>query len=204
MPKSIDGSDIYSVLEGLDALWPTVGKARLIKVLRGSKAKDVERFHDSPMLGIFENISVASVEGFILELIDSGLMHQGDEDEYFVCSMTEKGRAAWENRAPLKVLLPSKRSQISSKTTSKADLDNEDFSEAEKVLFDKLKQWRSDQARQENLPAYCIISNQAIEDLTYRKPKNKAELIEVRGIGEMKVQKYGAALLDLINEESRA
>jgi len=204
MPKSIDAGDIYSVLEGLDALWPTVGKARLIKVLRGSKAKDVERFHDSPMLGIFENISVASVEAFILELIDSGLMHQGDEDEYFVCSITEKGRAAWENRTPLKVLLPSRRHQTPKNTSSKPDHDNEDFSEAEKVLFDKLKQWRTNQARQESVPAYIVLSNQAIEDLTYHKPKTEAELIQARGIGEMKVQKYGAALLDLIKEEPRA
>lgn len=73
-----------------------------------------------------------------------------------------------------------------------------DFSEAEKVLFDELKRWRTDQARLENVPDFFVLTTQAIEDLTYRKPKNKAELIQVRGIGEMKVQKYGAALLDLM------
>ncbi|MEO6906666.1 MAG: helicase-related protein, partial [Abditibacteriaceae bacterium] len=140
MPQSIDGGDIYSVLEGLDALWPAVGKARLIKILRGSKSKDVERFHDSPMLGIFENIPVVNVEAFILELVDTGLLHQGDEDEYFVCSITEKGRSTWENKAPLKVLLPTRRGNTANNTSSKPIRDIEDFCEDEKVLFEELRE----------------------------------------------------------------
>jgi ATP-dependent DNA helicase RecQ len=168
-------------------------------VLRGSKAKDVERFNDSPMLGIFENIPVASVESFILELIDSGLMHQGDEDEYFVCSITEKGRAVWENRTPLKVLLPSRRGQSEKNTSSRPIHSIEDFCESEKVLFEELREWRRDQAQLEGgIPAFQILSNRTLEDLALRKPQNDAQLMEVHGIGEMKLQKYGAALLDLM------
>ena len=198
MPRFINGSDIYSVLEGLDALWPTVGKTRLIKVLRGSKAKDVERFDDSPMLGIFENIPVASVEAFILELIDAGLMHQGDEDEYFVCSITQKGRAAWENRTPLKVLLPPKR-HLSNGLSQKTTHSIEDFCESDTLLFNELRDWRTDQARAEGgIPAFQVLSNRTLEDLTLRRPQNAVELREVHGIGEMKLQKYGDALLDML------
>jgi ATP-dependent DNA helicase RecQ len=197
MPKSIDSSDIYSVLEGLDALWPTVGKARLIKILRGSKAKDVERFSDSPMLGIFENIPVASVEAFILELIDDNLMHQGDEDEYFVCSITPKGRSVWQEKMPVKVLLPGKSPVAKSGAHSSAD--DPDLSEDEKVLFEELKDWRRKQARHEGgIPAFQVLSNRALIDLAYRKPQNDAELMQVFGIGEMKARKYGEALLDLL------
>ena len=52
--------------------------------------------------------------------------------------------------------------------------------------------------------AFQILSNRTLEDLTLRRPQNNAELLEVHGIGEMKAQKYGDALLDLMKEKPRA
>jgi ATP-dependent DNA helicase RecQ len=189
MPKSIDGSDIYSVLEGLDALWPAVGKARLNKLLRGANSKDVERFRNDncPLFGVFENVPNADVETFLLSLIGAKLMHQGDEDEYFVCTITEQGRAAWQNKTPLKVLLPL--------------CDSDQLSAEAKVLLDDLKKWRLQQARQEHIPTarlQKVLPNRSLLELAHRKPKTNEELIQIFGIGEMKVQKYGDALLDLM------
>jgi ATP-dependent DNA helicase RecQ len=189
MPKVIDAGDIYSVLQGLDALWPTVGKARLNKLLRGANSKDIERFRDDhcPLLGVFENVPSADVDNFLLALIDAGLMHQGGEDEYFVCSITEKGRAAWQKKMPVKVLLPLS--------------DSGQLSADEKVLLDELKKWRQEQGRRERIPAAFlqkVLPNRALLELAHRRPRNDAELKQIFGIGDVKVRKYGEALLDIV------
>jgi len=197
MPSSIAGHDIYSVLEGLDALWPTVGKARLIKLLRGSKAKDVERFRNDecPLFGIFETASSAAVEAFLLELIENGLMHQGGEDEYFVCSITEKGRAAWQDKTPVNVLLPGKAHQVK---TAAASYEDPDLSEGGKVLLEALRKWRWEQARTENIAAYMVLSNRSLHELACVQPYNENALTQIHGIGGVKLEKYGKALIELI------
>jgi superfamily I DNA/RNA helicase len=67
------------------------------------------------------------------------------------------------------------------------------------VLLNMLKDFRADKARESGLPAYMIISNQALEDLAKIKPSNKAEMMSARGMGSMKVAKYGDAILKVIN-----
>ena len=39
-------------------------------------------------------------------LIEDGLLRQGDEDDYFTCAVTQAGRAAWQEQAPLSIPVP--------------------------------------------------------------------------------------------------
>jgi hypothetical protein len=66
MPLRIDSNDIHSLLQGLDALHPKVGKARLNKLLRGSNSKDVQRFKDEscPMYAALRGASETQVGDF--------------------------------------------------------------------------------------------------------------------------------------------
>jgi superfamily I DNA/RNA helicase len=67
------------------------------------------------------------------------------------------------------------------------------------VLLNMLKDFRANLARETGLPSYMIMSNQALEDLAQIRPSNKAEMIGARGMGSMKVAKYGDAILKVIN-----
>jgi superfamily I DNA/RNA helicase len=67
------------------------------------------------------------------------------------------------------------------------------------VLLNMLKDFRADKAKETGLPSYMIISNQALEDLSKIKPSNKTEMMSARGMGSMKVAKYGDEILKIIN-----
>jgi superfamily II DNA helicase RecQ len=67
-------------------------------------------------------------------------------------------------------------------------------------LYDELKQWRLNQARNENLPAYCIFDDQTLNAIWNQNPRDEAELINVRGIGPEKLKKYGAAILYIVRQ----
>jgi len=68
-------------------------------------------------------------------------------------------------------------------------------------LFAALKQWRRSRAEEEGLPAYCILSQKAIEGITKSRPRTQEELLAIKGIGKKTLEKYGDTLLELIAEK---
>ncbi len=121
-------------------------------------------------------------------LIAAGLMHQGDEDAYFVCTITPKGRAAWQERLPLDIPVPRDPGQW-----GLSDAGGDD-------ILTELRLWRTAQATQEALPPYCIFSDKTLMEIARSRPQTSAELLAVSGVGPGKLEKYGALVLKITSE----
>ena len=78
--------------------------------------------------------------------------------------------------------------------TSK-NISNED----ENVLKSLLKNYRSEKAKELDVPSYIIFSNKTLDDLIDKIPKNKNELNLIYGLGPQKILKYGDDIIELIN-----
>ncbi|WP_303867601.1 NERD domain-containing protein [Acetobacterium wieringae] len=65
-------------------------------------------------------------------------------------------------------------------------------------LVSKLKDFRLKQSRAENIKAYCVFTDKQMQDLLNKMPKTADELLGVTGFGPVKVEKYGAAIIDLL------
>jgi superfamily II DNA helicase RecQ len=61
-----------------------------------------------------------------------------------------------------------------------------------------LRQWRSQQATQENRPLRSIITDRAIHQLIDSMPANDVELGSIHGLDSIKLEQYGPHLLKLI------
>ncbi|MBB6715578.1 HRDC domain-containing protein [Clostridium gasigenes] len=72
-------------------------------------------------------------------------------------------------------------------------------SESNDILINKLKEYRTSMARAEKVSPYFIYNNETLEEIIKVKPKNKEELMKVRGFGPIKVEKYGDSIIDIIN-----
>jgi DNA helicase II / ATP-dependent DNA helicase PcrA len=68
----------------------------------------------------------------------------------------------------------------------------------ESGLHTRLRAWRSDQAKAARAPAYTVFNDDTLEDLVTRRPATVDELLEVRGIGPVKANRFGAEILALI------
>ena len=196
--------DIYELLQALDALWPSVGKTRLAKILRGSGAADMERYLDAPVYGALRGVSVVKTNAFLEELLDRALLHQGDEDEYYVVNVTRAGREAWEARAGLDDLpMPGQTrggTKSSSRPSSFGADDDDTLDGAGGALFEKLRVWRSTRAREENVPPYIVFGDKVLREIARQKPSDLDELGEISGIGPAKLDKYGELVLELLSE----
>lgn len=70
----------------------------------------------------------------------------------------------------------------------------------ERRLVVKLHFWRQQQARAEHLPLYMICQDRTFEHLVIVRPDSVDGLVEIFGLGPSRIEKYGAALLEIINQ----
>lgn len=64
-----------------------------------------------------------------------------------------------------------------------------------------LKHWRDGQARREGVDAYRVLGNQTLEEIIQKNVQTEAELLEVKGIKEKKLAKYGREILQIMTGE---
>ena len=67
-------------------------------------------------------------------------------------------------------------------------------------LLEKLKAWRKEISQEQNLPAYCIVNNKTLDEITKTRPQEFHDLSKIVGIGEAKIEKYGSQILRIVNE----
>jgi ATP-dependent DNA helicase UvrD/PcrA len=65
-------------------------------------------------------------------------------------------------------------------------------------LFERLRQWRTERAREEEIAAFMVFSNATLEEIAIRRPQSSRDLLKVSGVGKEKLQKYGEELLELV------
>lgn len=67
-------------------------------------------------------------------------------------------------------------------------------------LATALRKWVQHEAALRGLPTYCILNTKTLAEIAKRQPRDELSLSLIPGIGEIKLAKYGQALLDLINQ----
>ena len=80
----------------------------------------------------------------------------------------------------------------------KYSADNEILSSDEEQILNALKLWRSEKAREQNLPIYFIASNKELVSVAKYKPAKKEELLDIKGFGKHKIENYGEEILEIL------
>ncbi|MEA2549913.1 MAG: ATP-dependent helicase UvrD/PcrA, partial [Chloroflexota bacterium] len=65
-------------------------------------------------------------------------------------------------------------------------------------LFDALRAWRTERAREEKMPAYVVAYDETLASIAAARPTSLAALERVKGIGPAKLDKYGTDILAII------
>ena len=123
-----------------------------------------------------------------------------------VVVVTEEGRSVIHARHPARMLLPSTRkvaaptsSGSRSRKSRRAPGSGEgDLDERARDLFEALRAYRLETARQQKVPPYVVASDRSLRDIAMLRPGTLGELELAHGIGPAKVEKYGEALLSVV------
>lgn len=68
------------------------------------------------------------------------------------------------------------------------------------IIKEEIKEFRLEQARTIQLPAYCIFPNITLNRLALLMPRTKNELWLVDGMGELLIDTYGDEICDIVNK----
>lgn len=69
-------------------------------------------------------------------------------------------------------------------------------------LLEKLKQKRKEIAKREGKEIYRIFSNESLEATARARPKNKDELMNIKGWGPKRIENYSDEILEIVNNNS--
>jgi DNA helicase II / ATP-dependent DNA helicase PcrA len=64
-------------------------------------------------------------------------------------------------------------------------------------LFERLREWRTEQARAQSVPAYVVFTDATLIALAEARPSTERALLAVPGVGRAKLERYGADVLAL-------
>lgn len=165
------------------------GKTLIAQVLTGSKNKKVTElgFDKLTTYGILKNQGAKEVGDFIEFLISQELIaiEQGQFPTLYVSS---KGKEVLLGKLPV-----NRR-----ETVKVREIKNDD------PLFEELRELRRKIAGEENVPPFVIFSDAALKDMCAKLPKTSEEFLQVSGVGEHKLQKYGLDFIQTIRSFSEA
>jgi ATP-dependent DNA helicase RecQ len=71
---------------------------------------------------------------------------------------------------------------------------------ADAALFEALRAWRRDRAAEQGLPPYVIFHDTTLAAIAHQRPANADALARISGVGQSKLQRYGADVLRLVRE----
>ena len=67
-------------------------------------------------------------------------------------------------------------------------------------VFDALKAWRLERSRADAVPPYVVFHNTTLEAIAEQRPSTLAELAAIPGVGPAKLERYGAELLQALEQ----
>ncbi|MBB4983167.1 MULTISPECIES: ATP-dependent DNA helicase UvrD2 [Streptomyces] len=68
-------------------------------------------------------------------------------------------------------------------------------SDMDEGLYERLRDWRSEQARELGQPAYCVFTDKTLMAIAERVPATDGELASISGVGVRKLDRFGAEVL---------
>lgn len=160
------------------------GKQMIAQVLTGSKNKKVIEFnfHTLPTYGLLSNRSVKDVSEFIEFLISEELIAV-EHGTYPTLKVTARGK---------NVLLGNETVLRKEQVETKKIVQDH-------PLFEELRHVRKEIAQGESVPPFVIFSDQTLQDMCVKMPLNEEDLLQVKGIGEHKLKKYGSFFLQAVH-----
>lgn len=170
------------------------GLRHVVEVLRGQDNERIRQLNHQALstYGIGREHSAAEWDSILRQLIHLGYLLQ-DIQQYSVLRLTEKAGEVLKGQVRLQLAKP--RNPIGKTTRPGGKQQKADLSRVELERFETLRRLRKEIADSEERPAYQVFGDAALIEMAQRMPQTDAELLQVSGVGESKLARYGFEFL---------
>jgi ATP-dependent DNA helicase RecQ len=161
------------------------GTSLISGVLTGSKGKKILDFGFEKLTtyGLLKGESQKEVGLFIDYLIAEGIIDV-EGGSFPILKVSSKGK---------EVLLGERKVSRKKQVNPAPVLSDED------ELFQVLRKLRKSIADEEGVPPFVIFSDKTLHDMCLKQPANDTEFLNVSGVGESKLERYGTLFINEMN-----
>ncbi|MDX1588644.1 MAG: DNA helicase RecQ [Oleiphilaceae bacterium] len=202
--KTHDATD--QVRKALSCVYRTgqrFGVNYVVDVLRGVDNERIRQFghHQLSTWGLGADTDATQWRAVFRQLVAFGYL-KVDTDGFGGLSLTEQCRPLLrgEQRIELREDVVEKAPRRSASGGGAARKAPADLDPADQPLWEALRACRKQLAEEQGVPPYVIFHDSSLRDMALRKPASEAQMLEVSGVGDSKMEKYGHAFLRVIEE----
>ena len=199
-PQTWDATD--AARKALSCIFRTgqrFGSRHLIDVLRGHATERVGqwRHQDLSVFGIGADIDEAAWRDIFRQLVTLGFVRP-DHEAFGALRLTDSSRPVLkgEQRIDMRRMAPRKGKSATVRRKAAA----EGLTAADASLLERLRTWRSEQARTQSVPAYVIFHDATLSAIASAHPRDIEDLSTIHGIGAKKLERYGPELMALLRD----
>ncbi len=203
-PKLFNGA--IAVQKALSCIYRTgerFGQAYIIDVLLGiENDRIVQNGHRSvSTFGIGKDYDGRTWRAILrqsiaLRFVDVDLAGHGG------LTISAAGRNFLRDKPALMLRMPTLAASRSQRDATERNPAKAIVNELDRELFEALRLKRMEVARKQNLPPYIIFHDKTLIELAALRPKSRAAMANVPGVGEAKLDRYGPAFLSVIAEHT--
>ncbi|THE10100.1 DNA helicase RecQ [Enterococcus hirae] len=177
------------VLSCLKRMGENYGKQLLMKVLAGSRDQKIKTlgFEKLSTYGLLKKHGQKEILQLIEYLISGGYLI-ATSGEYPVLKVSEAGVHVLMGETKVYKKEPKKVEQLATEETDR--------------LFDALRELRTDLAADAGVPPYVVFSDATLKEMSHNRPKDRLALLQIKGVGQSKLDKYGEIFLSVIQKFS--
>ncbi len=205
-PATIDGTVLaQKVLSTVYRTQQAFGSVYIVDILTGKKDERIQRNgHDKlSVFGIGADTPAPEWRALVRQLLAAGYLTTDDEG-YGTLALTEQARPILRGEQPfpmrkLTVIEDAKRARKERKSGKATTV----LASADQSLFQALKTLRATLAAEARVPPYVIFHDRTLAELSEKRPASMAALEDITGLGVRKIERYGAALLDVLGGNKR-
>lgn len=202
--EEVDVTDIARALIGcVESCRQRYGTNVIIDTVHGANTAKIRnyRMDENPHYA-----ELAKVPAYKLRQVMNHLMLDGylgvTNDGYAIVRLTGKSGDVQQEGAVVTMKMAREQEHParmkSEKKGKKGRVPGVSLSETDEGLFEKLRALRTEIAKEENVPPYIVFSDKTLVSMCMVKPRTKAEMLTVSGVGEFKFDKYGGRFLDCV------
>lgn len=160
----------------------------LIDVLRGAQNAQVfeKGLQHIKTYGAAKDISWQDLQQYVIQLLNQGVLEINFR-EHSRIGLTPLAKEILYEKKPIQLaILNQVEKQTEKKTRTRTQ---------KKGLFEKLRVLRYQIAKEQGVPAYVVFGDASLKDMEAKQPANLSEFAGISGVGEAKLEKYGAIFL---------
>ncbi|MCI4187399.1 ATP-dependent DNA helicase RecQ [Dickeya dianthicola] len=196
-PRRYDGLvDAQKALSCVYRVGQRFGIGYIAEVLRGANNQRIREFgHDKlPVYGLGKDKTQEQWVSILRQLIHLGLLAQNIA-HHSALQLTESARPVLRGEVPLQLAVPRVISLSKPRAGQKTYGGNYD-----RKLFAKLRKLRKSIADEDNIPPYVVFSDATLLEMAELLPVTASELLAVNGVGQRKLERFGAPFMTLIRD----